>query len=80
MLKQRTRVAILKWKALEACRDQILTLTFNKQSAAMTLLVGILNHDISVLRSVALRPEKETESVKKQNRPSYKALPAGSGA
>ena len=80
MLKQRTRVAILKWKALETCQDQILTLTFNKQAAAMTLLVGILNHDISVLRSVALRPEKETESVKKQNRPSYKALPAGSGA
>ena len=80
LLKQRTKVIIEKWKTMTAFQNNILSLAFNKQSTAMALIVGVLNHDISVLRAVSLRPEKEEQSeksAKKPEPPKYKVLPAG---
>ncbi|MBP5698175.1 MAG: hypothetical protein J6W96_01440 [Alphaproteobacteria bacterium] len=77
LLKQRTKVIIEKWKTMTTFQNNILSLAFNKQSTAMALIVGVLNHDISVLRAVSLRPEKEDTPAKKPEAPKYKALPAG---
>jgi len=81
-MKNRTKDVIAVWKRISVYKDSTATMIFNKQAVALTLIVGVLNHDLSVLRTVSLRAAKEKVDIPltKQEKAKYAALPAGSGA